>query len=228
MEDAIYQQLVADDPEAALEAARKGEVPLVKVGQLAQVGMKVLQKDPEQAFALAGEMLAAGDGKLGYETKVEYGNGSTSWGSGNGKGMELVDALFTKDPGRTLELVQMKDRDSVPQVFSNLVGRWSEEDVVGLSKWVNRQTEPKVRDPAAAHVVQQLMQRGEYAEALEWAGSTSQIYRAGLTSNSIHEWASKDPVAAEEWLEDSSLPEQEKQGIRQQFEMIKNHESNSR
>lgn len=228
MEEVMYQQLVADDPEAALELARKGAVPLVKVQQLAQVGIKVLQEDPEQAFALAAEMLETGGGKLGYETRVEYGNGSTSWGSQQGKGDELVEALFAKDPARTLDLVPVKENESPPQVFNNLLNRWGDDDVVGLSEWTNRQTDPKMRDPAAVHVIQQLMQQGGYAEALEWADSMSPSYRGSMIGNTIHEWANKDGGAVEEWLEGSSLPELEKQGIREQLETIRNPQRNNR
>lgn len=228
MEAVMYQRLVADDPQAALELARKGEVPLLQVQQLAQVGISVLPKDPEQAFALAAEMLEAGGGKLGYETRVEYGNGSSSWGSQQGKANELVEALFSKDPARTIELIHVKENESVPQVFSNLVGRWGEEDVVGLSEWANRQTQSNVRDPAAAYVAQKLAQQGSYAEALEWADSMSPSYRSGMISNTVHEWASKDPVAVEEWLEISTMPELEKEGIRERLESIKESERNNR
>lgn len=228
MEAVMYQQLVADDPDAALELARKGEVPLVKVQQIGQVGIKVLQEDPEQAFALAAEMLAAGGGKLGYETRVEYGNGSMSWGAQQGKGDELLEALFAKDPGRTLELMPSKENEPLPQVFNNLVNRWSEDDVVGLSEWTNLQTDSKVRDPAASYVIRQLTEQGGYAEALEWAGSMSQSYRDSSISNIVHEWGNKDPEAMLEWLDGSSLPELRKQGIREQLESIRNPQRNHR
>lgn len=221
MEQTIYQQLVADDPEAALELARKGDVPLVKVDRLAEVGIKVMQKDPEQAFALAKEMLAAAGGKLGYETRVEYANGSSSWGTRQGKADELVEALFIKDPSRTLGLIELEEKEPTPQVFSNLVSRWGEEDLTGLSEWVNLQTDPKKRDPGASHVVRQLAERGEYAEALEWADSMSPSYRDSTMGNMIHQWATKDPDAMEQWLDDSTMAEEQKQGYREMLENIR-------
>ncbi|RYD22019.1 MAG: hypothetical protein EOP88_09430 [Verrucomicrobiaceae bacterium] len=214
MEEVVYQQLVADDPDAALEFARKGEVPLAKVQQLAQVGIKVLQKDPEQAFALAAEMLEAAGGKLGYETRVEYSNGSSSWGGSQGKGSELVDALFIKDRARTLELVKPGENQQLPQVFHSLINRWGEEDLTGLSEWANRQTDPAMKDAAAINVVNQLAQRGEFVEAIEWAESTGPNYRGHMVPQMVSQWAVKDPAAAEEWLEQSTLPEDQKKSLR--------------
>lgn len=220
MEQTVYQQLVADDPEAALELARKGDVPLVKVEQLAEVGIRMVRNDPEQAFALATEMLAAAGGKLGYETRVEYSDGSSSWGTRQGKADELVQALFVKDPARTLGLIELKEKSPAPPVFSNLISRWGEEDLTGLSEWANLQTDERKRDPAVSNVARQLAQRGEYAEALEWADSMSPGYRGSAMGNMIHEWATKDPDAVEQWLDDSPMPDQQKAGYRELLETI--------
>ena len=218
LEQTIYRQLVEDDPDAALELARKSDVPLVKVDRLAEVGIKILTSDPEQAFALAGEMLAAADGKLGYETRVEYSNGSSSWGTRQGKADELVQALFMKDPARTLGLIELADSGPVPQVFGSLISRWGEEDLTGLSEWTNLQTDERKRDPAASNVVRQLVQRSEYAEALEWAGSMSPGYRGSAVGSVIHQWMEMDPEAAEQWLDESPMPDMEKEGYRELLE----------
>ncbi|RYD35009.1 MAG: hypothetical protein EOP87_08135 [Verrucomicrobiaceae bacterium] len=212
MEQVLYEQLVTQDAEAALELARKGDAPMLKVQQLAQVGLKLMGEDPERAFALGAEMLETGGGKLGYESRVEYENGMSS-GSRPGKGDELMNTLFDKDPARTMDLIGASGQDPQAHVFQNLMSRWGQEDLAGLTAWANKQTRDETRYAAASQITGQLTQLGEYAEALEWAAAVQPSHRGHVISNTAQQWANNDPEAIREWLESAALPEDQRQQI---------------
>jgi hypothetical protein len=220
MEQKLFDQLADSDPEAALEQARAGDVPILAAQQLGLIGMKLLRSDPDQAFALAAEMLEKSGGKLGFETKVQYGNGSTSWGQEGDKAQQFLDMLSTKDRERTLALATdgAKQNNPLRQVFQNLASQWANSDLVGFTNWTNRQTDPDVRATAAYQISSQLVQQEHFEEAMDWASMDPNHGNSFMSV--LYQWAHKDREAAVGWLDAADLPEKDKAMHRKNFERI--------
>ncbi|MES2440739.1 MAG: hypothetical protein V4584_16855 [Verrucomicrobiota bacterium] len=215
MEDAIFTRLAEEDPAAALEKARKEEAPMVAVQRLGEVGLGMVRSDPEQAYAIARELLVRGGGQLGFKTVVEYAGGTDSSGESHSKARELMDELFSKDPARTAELTVVGDK-LLPN-FSEYAALWANWDLEAFAEWTNRQTQPEVRKQSVGFICNELYQLDEYAEAMEWARSGGHEYSASRFSR----WWKNQPEAAEAWLQNVNAPEEEKASYRQVIERKK-------
>jgi len=216
MEATLFDNLLATDPAAALEKARTADAPLTAVERFAKIGLPLVKTDPEKAFEMAEEIFRASPERLEAQTRVEYKNGSTTWGSEESKASDLLGALLNQDPARVLDLFGTTggDKSSPSQTFSKLSQQWAAQDIVGFSNWVNTQTKPEVRDPAVNTVMYQLLQDGQFTEAIDWGLSSDQLRKNGSLNNIFYQWKQADPDAAAEWLDASDLPEDEKSRYR--------------
>jgi len=212
MEDALFSHLLATDPKAALEQAKSTEAPLVAAKRLAEIGNSLLVSDPEKAFEIGADILAACPDRLNHETDIQTDSNGSSWSDQDSTATTFIDSLLIKDPGRTLEMITA-EKGTVPQNFQTLAGKWAERDLSSYAEWVNQQTDPVIRNAAANQVVNQLADQGNFHEAAEWA-----IDREGSQQSNLHslawKWGRSNPNEAMEWLEAADLPEPVKANLR--------------
>lgn len=208
MEDAIFSNLLATDPEAAREQAKAMEAPLMAAARLAQVGTSLLATDPERAFGIGADILAASPDHLAPLMRID----DIAWSTGESSAETFMDSLMIKDPVRTLDMTTagMKDGSTT---FRTLCGKWADRDLPAFAEWVNRQTEPKVRDAATGQVISRLTSLGQFQEAAEWAvrGSAS---TPGHLHHIASEWGQSNPAAASEWLESVDIPENVRENLK--------------
>lgn len=206
MEATLFENLLATDPAAAIAQATATDSTVIAAERFAKIGLSLVRTDPDQAFEMARKLMAINPGRQDTSMRVEYPNGSSSWGgSGNGSS-ELVAALIAKDPARLMEIAIPPDGGKVNEsaFFSGAIQQWANQDLVSYTNWVNQQTDPAVRESAVGPVISQLSELGQFTEALEWARSsenTEENYLAGI----FYRWRRADPAGAAGWLETSGL-----------------------
>lgn len=224
MEAALFENLLATDPAAALEQAKSTDVPLIAAGRLAKIGLSLVKSDPEQAFEMAKSIFAANPGKLNSETSIKYSNGGSSWGGSASVADELMSALLAKDPARIVEMAAQQGEGALAasQTFNNLANQWANQDLAGYTDWVNGQADPAIRDRAANFVISQLTELGQYSEATEWAMSSETMRARGGLSNILSQWQRSDPGEAARWLESADLPAAEKTRLQEMLERSAN------
>ncbi len=209
MEQALFDQLLENDPEAALVQARAIEAPLVAAQRLGQIGLGLLATDPEKAFELAAEILASNPHSLNLENRIEYKNGSmTNYVGRNAS--QLVDALFAKDREKTLTLMSGEnDGDTgIPGMLFEYSGKWADDDLAGFTNWANQQT-GRLHQVAAQQIGNLLAAQGQFLESIEWAKAGT--HGPDVAYNAVlHYWHRADPDAAFAWLENSDLTVEQK------------------
>lgn len=113
-EDHAWWAWAAHDPKGALAAVLAAQ-------HLGQLGMKLLRSDPDQAFALAAEMLKQCGGNLGFAKKINLGEGALSHAeeTGDNKSQRFLEMLNTLDRERTIELIanSAQQDNSLRQIF---------------------------------------------------------------------------------------------------------------
>jgi hypothetical protein len=215
MEDALFKNLLKTDPEAAIEQATATKAPKIAAERLAAVGMSLVNTDPDRAFEMAKNLFGVCPGALNGWTTWSYANGSSTWGSRNEDVNQLMDALIARDPARVMEMKDLQGDGASGNTsdFTSLAGKWAARDLTGYANWVNGQTDPVIREPAAMAVICQLQGEQQYAEAADWAMSLEKSKDSQLLML-LDRWKRTNPDEALKWLESSDLPEQEKQNIR--------------
>jgi hypothetical protein len=214
LEAVLFANLLKTDPEAAIVQAEETKAPVIAAQRMAAAALSLVRKEPERAFELAGKIFAANPDALSGMTMVEYAGGSSGWGSGDQQVSELMDALLIQDPARVMELKFAEDqghRHNSP--FAQLASKWAEQDINGLSEWVNRQDDPKVREPAAAVIVNKLSNEQQYEDAAGWAMSLGDSKIAHV-QNVLATWRQSNPDEALQWLDNSQLPEADRNQIK--------------
>ncbi len=206
METALFDNLLKTDPQAAMEQALAAKAPKIAEQRLTAVGLHLLASDPERAFEMAGRLLSTSPNAMTGMTEVKYELGSSSWGSDASEVNRLMSALLASDPARTMELA-LPDGDGTASArsFGRLTALWANQDLEGFSHWVNEQSDPAVRDPAAGAVINRLSEDQHFADAAEWAMSTERSRDSHL-SNVLHQWSPANPAEAAQWLENAGLP----------------------
>lgn len=218
MEAALFDNLLKTDPAAALEQANATKAPVVAAQRLAAVGLNQLQTDPEQAFDTARKLFAAKPNALQVQTAVQGPNGVGSVGISRDSAVSgFVDALMAKDPAQVMAL-QTPPKGILEDTNSDymyLGRKWAEQDLAGYTDWVKQQTDPATRAVAALPVVVGLVETQQFAEAAEWA-MTSTLAKGQLT-NLLYQWQRSAPDEARQWLETAELPAAEKSRLNQIF-----------
>lgn len=212
MEDAIFNNLLLNDPEAALAKAKATDAPLVAAGRLGQIGLSLLGSDPEKAFGIGADILAVSPESLAPEMRIENNGNSSSWNGDKSTAEKFLSSLLLKDPARTLELTTTGS-EAVSKPFRELSEEWAERDLTAYTNWVNRQTDPRIQDAAAGQVVRQLATQGHFQEAVQWALGGEAPERRYLSSLT-RQWARSDRGEASVWLESADLPEAMKGKLR--------------
>jgi hypothetical protein len=215
MESAIFDNLLKTDPAAALEQANATKAPVIAAQRLAAVGLSQLEIDPEQAFEIAKKLFANPDALI-IRSVVQGPNGMFSMGtSSNPAVTEFVDALMAKDPAQVMALQPPPKVDPVfgDSDYMKLGQKWAHQDLAGYTDWVKQQTDPAIRDAAVMPVVNSLIEADQYADAVEWA-MTSTVAKSNLL-NLLYRWQRNAPDEARQWLESADLPADEKTRLNQ-------------
>lgn len=214
MESTIFDNLLAIDPDTALENAKATEAPLIAVERYAKIGMSLVKSDPDTALEMAREIYKTSPGKLEAKTEIDYENGSTTWGGEPSPATEFLNTLISKEPAKVLDLFTSSGGNNNSQAFGDLSAKWAAQDLVGYTNWVNAQTNPEIRDSATNIIVSQLVGDGQFTDAIEWGMSSASMRNGGSLNNIFHQWGASDPAAATTWLDSSELPEDEKSRYR--------------
>ncbi len=216
MDAALFDRLLKDDPAAALEKARATEAPLVAAQMLGKIGLKTLATDPDQAFAIAAEIVAANRDDTGIGRRLAYPDGSSQHYV-QSDSANLLNALYDRDRARTLDLMAIAPTEgkSMSQTFDNFAKKWADDDVAGFSEWA-RQQSGMVLQNSATHIGFQLAQQGRYPEAVEWADASG-LDPDRAYSGVLYLWSDADPQAAATWLESSNLTEPQKASYRKRL-----------
>lgn len=209
MEQALFDRLVEEDPEKAMEQAKATKVPLTAAQRMGQIGLGLVGKDPEQAFGIAKEILAANPATLDVDRMVEYPGGGRGYHDSS-KASDFMSALYTKDRERTMNLLaaQANASKTAPEILSDFSRRWLEENPEQFSQWAS-QTTGKTLETAGSQISLHLAQRGHYEESIQWATAGGQD-PADAYYGLLHYWKQSDPAAASAWLEGSNLTEGQK------------------
>lgn len=206
IEDAIFENLLATDPEAAMAKAKATEAPLIAADRLGQIGASFLATDPEKAFEIAADMLATSPQRLSPETRIKTENGSMTQRSSSSAGYSLLESLLIKDPARTLNMTAT-GAENVSQTFETLAGKWAERDLAGYAEWVNQQPDSPTRTAAARNVVSKLSEQGHFQEAADWAISGAKPDGPALMGYVLSNWLRSNKQEAAAWVEANELPE---------------------
>ncbi|MES2923634.1 MAG: hypothetical protein V4819_18910 [Verrucomicrobiota bacterium] len=214
MEATLFENLLKTDPDAALEQATSTQAPRIAAERLAAVGLSLAQSDPDKTLELTQKLFAIYPDALSGMTWVKIPGGSSGSGSNIKAVQELVDGLMSKDPAKVLEMVPpaTEGSGSGDGAFSTLAGKWANQDLVAYTEWVNRQSDPKIRDQAASVVVDQLTNQKQFLEATEWAMSSEKTKTHVV--NIIYQWSRTNPDDARAWLDSADLPDSQKGSIR--------------
>ncbi|MEO5713259.1 MAG: hypothetical protein ABIT37_07200 [Luteolibacter sp.] len=221
MEAVLFENLLKTDPDAALEQAKKTTAPRIAAERLAAIGNSLLKTDPEKAFEMAGNLFTVYPDAMNAISWIRYPNGGSGWGD-EVKGVdELVTPLLTKDPARL-----MATQTPSSQGFTCLTSKWAAQDLVSYTNWVNQQTDPATREPAARAVISQLMQDQNFDEAADWVMS-SQKTKEDQIARLISNWARADSEKAREWLENSDIPDDRKSQLLESVGVNKSADANN-
>jgi hypothetical protein len=225
MEAVLFENLLKTDPEAALEQAESTKAPRIAAERLAAVGLSWAQSDPGKALELTQKLFTIYPDALDGMTWVKYPNGSSGSGSEMKVVGELVNGLMDRNPAQVLEMIPPAKGQSEHghSAFSKLANKWAENDLVAYTNWVNQQTDPAVRDPAASVVVNQLTEQHQFQEAVEWASSSEKT--KGNMFNIFYQWNRSNPDEARAWLESADISDREKEGFGKMIKSIESQEN---
>jgi hypothetical protein len=228
MESAIFANLLKTDPQAALQAAKETTAPRAAAERYAAIGLGVVKTNPEQAFGLAKELLTKCPNAMGMTAWVNYPGGANGHSVEVPGVQDLLLGLMAKDPARTLEMTSSTvDPASGNSSFYHLASNWAQRDFVAYTTWVNRQTDPAIRDSGADIVVNNLLERGNFDEAADWTLSRKDDPENHRIVNLLANWKQHDATQAAAWLESVNMPEASKAKIRSTMRRIESHDGGS-
>ena len=215
MEAALFNGLLESDPDAALEQAKSTTVPSIAAERYAAIGNTLVKTDPERAFALAKDLFTACPDALSMMYMIEYpGGASGSGGAVAGVG-DFINALVASDPTRILEMAAALEPGKHGQsAFSHISSEWVRRDLPSYADWVNRQSDPKLRDQGANHIINALENQENYAEAAEWAMTNTNPSNQWRLDNLFSNWSQNDPQGAADWLDGANLPAERKEKLK--------------
>jgi hypothetical protein len=122
---------------------------------------------------------------------------------------------MAKDPAQVMTLLP-PPKGNVPEWESDYLAlgqKWAQQDLAGYTDWLKQQTDPAIRDAAVMPVVTSLIESDRYADAAEWA-MTSTVAKAQL-HNLLYQWQRNAPDEARQWLESADMPAEEKTRLNQ-------------
>lgn len=216
MEQALFDRLLEADPAAALDRARATAetAPLVAAQQLGRIGLKEIATNPEKAFKIAGEILAANPDTIDIRQRIDYPGGSMCIVAER-EANTLLTTLFGQDRLKTMDLLaaQPRGENGMSEIFQSFAGQWAKDDLPGFTEWALRQT-GKIREAAARQVSYNLAAEGKFLDSIEWAKSSG-MNPGNAYNAALRLWVRTDPAAAAAWLEASDLTGEQKAKYRE-------------
>lgn len=208
MDAKFFKQLVITDAEAALAEAEATKAPRIAAQRLAEVGLTFIHANPEKAFETAKALILLGPAASAQSIEVRYPGGKEEiWpDEGPPEIWRFLSGLGVKDSARTLDLILPGTSDPEKSaMFSSLTSSWAERDLAAYTGWVNQQSDPLVREPAARQVVSGLLRHQQFGEALDWVMSLNQP--ENCRPHAVYQqWRESNPQEAQAWLESAKLP----------------------
>jgi hypothetical protein len=223
MEAALFENLLKNDPDAARVQAEATKAPLIAAERLAAVGLSLVKTDPDAALEAAEKLFTILPNALGSTTFISYPEGMSWSGSPLKDAEELVGRLIDEMPDRLLESISPSTRGlmGTSKPFSELATRWAKNDIAAYADWLNRQTDPDVRNPAVEVMVDQLSKRDHFQEAAEWAIG-SPMMQSSL-KGMLHQWHQSQPGGPENWLKTANIPATEKDQFHKMIRSFESH-----
>ncbi len=210
------QLLARVDPDAALSKARANEVPRIKAQLMAIAGKAFIYSDPKKALQIADELFAASPGLFALP-KIDLPNGKGDWIQQEhlSEVHDFLSGVSHQDPQALMETFLARDPDLLAtKTLESLSYTWARQTPEPFAKWLNAQTDPRIREPGTRSLVAHLAEQEQYPEALDWAVSLP-----GPTDNSTNavfqKWRKFDQTAALEWLDAANIPDDRKAKLRE-------------
>ncbi|QJE96768.1 hypothetical protein [Luteolibacter luteus] len=226
LEAAAFAHLAELDPEKALEAARKIEVPRLAAERLTQLGRSLVEENPQQALEILAEVFAKFPDAHDRLSMIRFPNGVQYQQAGIDGARDFMNELVAKDPQRAMESVigiekALPEPSGTAKEFNRdpasvtVARAWVERDQAGFLGWSKLQADPAAHEASARVMAERLAQKMDYAGSIEWSAQikdersrTTAIYQA------FPGWAEADPAAAGSWLEAVELEASMKDSLR--------------
>jgi hypothetical protein len=206
------------DPEAALAKARANEEPQMKAQLMAIAGKAFIYSDPEKALQIADELFAACPAIFDIPNVKQPDGTYESDGERHDKMVQVhhfMASISRLDPEELIDAFLSRNPDELPKKTSrHLLGIWSGQAPGSYAQWLNKQTDPRVREPGTRVLVDRLVGQQQYPDALDWAVSLTDP-TGNPTEQIFRQWREKDPDAALEWLDSAALPQDRKARLRE-------------
>jgi len=221
LEAAAFRELVKDNPQQALAAARATEAPRLAAERFTEIGRGMVADDPRGAMGMLAEL---------FKTYPDATNGGVSTGfpvgsrrsQGGVAGVhEFMQELVAIDPQAAMEAVTGagEKNGSEPGLAkaAALVGNgWITRDFDGYSNWIQAQQDGPLRNGGAAVIATHLVASAKYDEAMDWAAQVSDPAQAmSVLGQTFQPWLFNDVGAASAWLEQAQLSDQSRKYLRQ-------------
>ncbi|MES2440741.1 MAG: hypothetical protein V4584_16865 [Verrucomicrobiota bacterium] len=206
MESALFAHLLKTDPAAALEQARSTIVPRIAAERYAAIGLDTVRTDPALALDLAKNLLTACPDALDHLSTIVFPGGISSHEVTIPGVSEFLTTLLERQPAELLEAAhRLPTTSQETGAFSLLSTRWASSDLPGYTAWVDKQTDPTVRETGGALISHSLSASGNFPEAADWAIITPAL-QDKLLPDILSKWQASDPEAPRRWLDSSRLP----------------------
>ena len=189
----LFKNLLEQDPLKAVQAARETGSPVTAAWRLADAGSALALRDPEQAFAVAGDL------RKFLEEPPSPGpnlNVTEDERARQQAVREFTSQLMGLDPARTLKLL---DEPGTAELHERLAQNWAGKDSEAYAKWLGQEPDPAARQKAMLPLISALEGGQRYAEAAQWA---LQLDNAGQRLDAVlNSWRRRDPQAARAWAQ---------------------------
>jgi len=213
IEAILFESLMKEDFDAAMEVAKGTRAPRVAVERLAAVGQRLLRSDPERAFEIADSMLDMGMDKMQRMTRIVYSGGESSSWSGGGPAGDLLDMLLLQDPARVLTMVGQRSEagvESSSPTTRRLAETWANRDVDGFAAWVDASGDPEIAGRYDGVILNHYRSEYRFEEAMNWWTGVGEPGQQNYV-RVIQEWSRVDPEQARLWVEGADVAQEKKE-----------------
>ncbi|MBK1880911.1 hypothetical protein JIN85_00710 [Luteolibacter pohnpeiensis] len=221
LDDAVFSNLLKSDPEAALKQSMATTAPITRTQRVAQVVQELVHENPDLAFTTVEELLEKNPNALQKGILIKTENSSMSFENPASDAIStMISSLVTADPARLMNtLPEVLDSDFYSSSLYQASSQWARSDLDGYLDWIDNQVDSMVK-PQQTHIaIQSLLSTGRYEEAATRSlNSNGSSKKNSNLMNVIMRWSRSSPEAAETWLKNSDLPQDQ---VQLQLKLIK-------
>jgi hypothetical protein len=214
LESAAFRHLAETRPEEALAQARAAPSPRLAAERLAVIGKGLTESDPGKALEIFGELFKACPDAGSRTIWTRYPNGASGSGGAIHGLQPFIDGLVAADPQGAMDAAVQGNEAAANgmemegSALPFVARTWARQDPGGFAGWVEGQDAGPLQDQGIGILASGFTDQGEYAQALDWSARLSdQNARRSLSQNAFAHWQRGDPAAANQWLEQTELPE---------------------